>query len=68
MRRRGGLRNTILKFAGGVVLFALFIAFMRAMNWDPFGAIDWFWNTVIEPIAGIFSNNESFQRITNSPS
>lgn len=67
MRRRGGIGGSILKGFLAVILFALFIAFMRAMNWDPFGAVNWFWNTVIEPIANMFSSNKNFQELTAAP-
>ncbi len=67
MRRRGGIGSTIIRAIGVVILIGLFIAFMRAMNWDPFGAANWFWNTVIEPIANVFASNESFQELTSAP-
>lgn len=67
MRRRGGFGSTVLRFLGIVVVFALFIAFMRAMHWDPFGAVDWIWHRIIDPIANMFSSNQTFREITSTP-
>lgn len=62
-----GIGGMIIRLVLGVILFALFVAFMRAMNWDPLGAFHWFWDTIIEPIANMFSSSQGFKEITKSP-
>lgn len=64
--RRGPI-GMIWSFIGFIILAGLFIAFARAMNWDPFGAVDWVWTRLIEPVANYFSNSPWFQDATRRP-
>lgn len=49
------------------VLAGLFLAFARAMDWDPFGAVEWVYTRLIDPIANYFSSSSWFQELTAKP-
>lgn len=67
MLRGRSIVRSFFDFLGMLLLFCLVLAFMRAMNWDPFNAVSWFWGTFVEPISNAIGSNEGFRKVTSAP-
>lgn len=62
--------NTLSKILLYLLLAGLALAVLRIFHWDPFGVIDWIWNsitTIVTRIADFFVGQPWFQKIFSKP-